>query len=462
MGCPVRIAVLHEVANLDRSLGGQVRLLHWALIKKLRVSIEQLAHSSSSVEVESIKLTSIEARTQSLKRLEIERKTLEQEISELIKQREKLEDLERKFKYSEEKYEQTLLEIEQISSRTEENIDLELEMKTRDLNSTKLNIKQALRDEQDLNEEIREKTHEIETKSGLLEEKDEQEKKLREKFNKLFEERTMLQKESQELNGELIERQHESQMQESGINNIKIDKARVDAERETLATDLLTFSGIELLQGSIEFLKERLQKSEESLRIIGSVNLKALEVYEDIKKEYDLVASKAEQLDREKIEIMKIIEEIDAKKRKTFMKTLASVNELFTRNFMQLYSKGQAFLDMENKEDPFAAGLDIIIKVGKGKYFDVTSLSGGEQTLVALSLIFAIQEYKPYCFYIFDEVDAALDKRNSERLSALIKKHIKAGQYVIITHNDALMTEASILYGVTMQDGISKIISLEV
>ena len=99
--------------------------------------------------------------------------------------------------------------------------------------------------------------------------------------------------------------------------------------------------------------------------------------------------------------------------------------------------------------------------MSKGKYFDVTSLSGGEQTLVALSLLFAIQEYKPYHFYIFDEIDAALDKRNSERLSALLKKYIKAGQYIIITHNDAIITDSNSLYGVSMQDGVSKIFSLK-
>ena len=135
---------------------------------------------------------------------------------------------------------------------------------------------------------------------------------------------------------------------------------------------------------------------------------------------------------------------------------------MFNRNFSQLYTKGSAYLELENLNEPFSAGLDIIIKTGKGKYFDVTSLSGGEQTLIALSLIFAIQEYKPYSFYIFDEVDAALDKRNSERLAMLIKRYMKTGQYIIITHNDAIITESTILYGVSMQEGISKIISLEV
>jgi len=430
--------------------------------KSLRQAAELIIQRMSSAEVEIANLNNIEQRTLSLKRLEAERKNLERELSELLSQKEKYEEMQSKFRYSEEKYEQTLLEIEQISARTEQNIDVELEMKNRDLNSTKIIIKQAARDEEELAEEIKQKESEFDEKSSLLEEKEEQEKILKEKFNKLFDERGRLQKEIQDLNASLLNSQHELQMSDSETNNVKIERARVDAEKQTLEIDFLAYSQVEIISGSVEFLREKLQKSEDSLRIIGSVNMKALEVYDEIKKEYDSIAEKASQLEKEKIEIMKIVEEIDNKKKKTFMRTLASINELFTRNFMQLSSKGQAFLDLESKEEPFSAGLDIIIKVAKGKYFDVTSLSGGEQTLVALSLIFAIQEYKPYCFYIFDEIDAALDKRNSERLAGLIKKHIKSGQYIIVTHNDALMTDSSILYGVTMQDGISRILSLQV
>jgi len=77
-------------------------------------------------------------------------------------------------------------------------------------------------------------------------------------------------------------------------------------------------------------------------------------------------------------------------------------------------------------------------------------------------LIFAIQEYRPYSFYIFDEIDAALDKRNSERLSTIIKNYMKNAQYILITHNDSLITEATSIYGVSMQDGVSKVISLKV
>ena len=117
---------------------------------------------------------------------------------------------------------------------------------------------------------------------------------------------------------------------------------------------------------------------------------------------------------------------------------------------------------MENRKDPFDGGVNVFVKTGHGKYFDVKSLSGGEQTLVALSLIFAIQEYRPYYFYILDEVDAALDKKNSERLAGLLNRYMQKGQYIIITHNDEVITRAINLYGVSMHDGISKIISLRV
>jgi chromosome segregation protein len=195
---------------------------------------------------------------------------------------------------------------------------------------------------------------------------------------------------------------------------------------------------------------------------INNVNLRALEVYDSVKQEYDEVANKSEQLEKEKEEILKIIQEIDKRKRRTFLRTLEDINKHFSENFMRLLPKGHASLELENHEDPFSAGLDIVIRIAKGKYFDVASLSGGEQTLIALSLLFAIQKHRPYPFYVFDEIDAALDKRNSERLSALIQQNMEKGQYIIVTHNDALISSASVLYGISMQDGVSKLISLEV
>jgi len=225
---------------------------------------------------------------------------------------------------------------------------------------------------------------------------------------------------------------------------------------------MLDFPNVEIVRANRDVLLDKLAKTQEFLSQIGSVNLRSLEVYDTIKREYDLVKEKAEIITKEKEGILKIIHEIDVKKKKTFLQTLSSINEIFSRNFSQLSPKGHVFLDLEDKKEPFNGGVNIIVKTGHGKYFDVKSLSGGEQTLVALSLIFAIQELKPYYFYIFDEIDAALDKRNSERLAELLKKYMKRGQYIIITHNDEVIANSTNLYGISMHDGVSKIVSLKI
>jgi len=354
----------------------------------------------------------------------------------------------------------SLLETE--ISETERNIALEADMRKREIDRINLIIKRSSREKEELEQEINELESGLEEKEQETENKERQEQNLRQRFKKLFEKRANLHNLLRAKEQGLMKTQSELAMLEQDFNNLKIDKAKIDAEIFSLNEELKEFSGIKIVQAPIQELENRIIENQEVLSRIGTVNLRALEVYDSIKKEYDSVYEKVSQLEKEKEEILKIIQEIDTKKKKTFKKTLDKINELFSRNFSQLSTKGLAFLEPENKEDYFSGGLDIIIKVAKGKYFDVTSLSGGEQTLIALALIFAIQEYKPYSFYIFDEIDAALDKRNSERLSVLLKRHMKSGQYLIITHNDAIITESTALYGVSMQEGISKILSLEI
>ena len=233
-----------------------------------------------------------------------------------------------------------------------------------------------------------------------MEKKDEQERELNERFNMMFKKRDEMQKNIQQQSLEMSEKQNESRAVEDQINYLNVGKARLDAEKESLDIELGDFVGVELLQGSVDNLDERMKKAQESLQQIGSVNMRALEAYDEMKKEYDIVYDKVQILEKEKMEILRIIEEIDKKKTRTFMKTFNAMNDLFTRNFAQLYNKGTAHLELDNEDNIFEGGVNIIVKVGKGKYFDVTSLSGGEQTLVALALLFAIQEYRPYHFYI--------------------------------------------------------------
>ena len=431
-------------------------------IVSLRNVIASIKIKLNKAELDLIKLVNIEDKKEQLKNLHAEKLEIENDLINLEKEKKSVESKMQGLDSIEEKYDRVFLEIREISSRTQDNLNAELEFKAQDLEKLKIQLKQSERDETAFKDELIEIKKEIEKNESLLNKKGKDEQELEARFNKLIEKKTGLEKLAHEQNTSIFEFKSKLAVADSEINNFKLEKARLDAEHENLNTDFSAYADVEILSMSIQSLEEKLAESQQEMQIVGNVNLRALEVYDKMKQEYEEISKKAETLENEKNEIIKIIEEIDKKKKKTFTRTVEAVNQLFDRNFTQLSSKGNVSLELENQEDPFAAGMDIIVKVGKGKYFDVTSLSGGEQTLVALSLIFAIQEYKPYAFYIFDEVDAALDKRNSERLAGLVKKYMKTGQYIIVTHNDALITESTTLYGVSMQEGVSKVLSLPI
>ena len=389
-------------------------------------------------------------------------KLIQKEIQMLVERRDNFQQKNLDTSHIEERYFAVLKEIEEISARTEQDIDQTLLYKERELEKMKDLVKLGQRDLESLSGDIADFESSIESKTSLLNKKDAEEAELTEKFNKLFSERDALQEKIQKESYDISTLQGEWRQVDEQINYLKVGDAKFNAEKEAFEMERSEFVGVELIKAPVHVLQEKLEKTRTSLQSIGSINLRALEIYDEIKAEYERVQVKVTTLQTEKEDIMQIIQEIDQKKRRSFMKTFNQINEFFSSNFSRLSTKGHAFLELENPEDLFSGGVRIAIRLGKGKYFDVTSLSGGEQTLIALSLLFAIQEFKPYHFYILDEIDAALDKRNSERLSALLKQYMKSGQYIAITHNDAIIMDSSILYGVSMHEGISKILSLKV
>ncbi len=427
------------------------------LIQEIEQTNLEISRGTSDL----IKLSNTQEKQIQIKFFQEKIDSLKGEISELLKREKSLENIFDENSNIEQKYEKLKIELQEISLRSEENIDSELSFKKREIERSKISFKQLSREEEDLNSELEEINKGINEKEELLEKKKKQEEELAKKFQKTISERDALQRKTRDSEIEISKKQNIIYNFEQDMNNLKIDLAKINAEIENLETEMLDFPDVEIIKANRNFLLERLAKAQDILSQIGSVNLRSLEVYDSIKKEYDIIKEKTEIIAKEKEGIMKIIHEIDIKKKKTFMQTLNSINNLFSRNFSQLSSKGHVFLDLENKQQPFDGGVNIIVKTGHGKYFDVKSLSGGEQTLVALSLIFAIQELKPYYFYIFDEIDAALDKRNSERLGELLKKYMQKGQYIVITHNDEVISNSTNLYGVSMHEGISKIVSLK-
>ncbi len=426
------------------------------------LEIRKINEEAENRKKDIIRLESIEEKKPYLRTLQTNLVKIGEELEKIKKDKVYLEKNILEFKNVEEEYDSLKLEVDELARHEEVDVGMEITLKQRELDRMKLIIKQSVREKSELEDSIKDITNSLENKEELVEKKDRQDVELQEKFRKMIEERNKINDKIRLFETDVLKKQNDVKLIEAEINNFKIKIAETKAQIEGVEIDFKEFENVEIIKLPEEQLRDKLEKTQAILMTIGNVNLRALEVYEDIKREYDVIAEKTERLQKEKEEILKIVEEIDMKKKRTFSRTLKDLNELFSRNFSELSTKGEAFLEPENPDDFFAGGLNIIIKVGKGKYFDVTSLSGGEQTLIALSLIFAIQEYRPYCFYIFDEIDAALDKRNSERLAMLLRKHMKSGQYLIITHNDALISESSTLYGISMQEGISKVLSLQV
>ena len=446
-----------EIVNSDKGLG--------EIYKKkqiLKQDIEQIRTEISKRDSDLIKLSNINEKKEQIKSLQEKIEKTKNEILELEKKKKSLATNFDKNSNIEHKYEIVKVETQEISLRTKENVNSEVSFKQREFERSRISLKQILREEEDMHEEFVGLKKNLNEKEKLLEKKKEQEEELSKKFQKLILERDGFQGKIRECESENLAKQNVVHNLEQEVNNFKIEKARVDAEVENLEMEMLEFNNIEIIRATKESLLIKLNRTKEILMNIGSVNLRSLEVYDSIKQEYDTIKEKVEIIEKEKHKIFKIIHEIDIRKKKAFLQTLTALNEIFSRNFAQLSTKGQVSLELENRKNPFDEGVNIVVKTGHGKYFDVKSLSGGEQTLVALSLIFAIQELKPYHFYMLDEIDAALDKRNSERLAGLLNKYMQKGQYIVITHNDEVITRATNLYGVSMQDGISKVISLKV
>ena len=446
-----------EIENSDKGLN-----LIYQKRDLLKQDIEQIIAEISKRESDLIKFSNINEKKDQIKSLQEKIQKIKQELLELEKTRKRLErnfDLDSNI---EQKYETVNIEIQEISLRNKKNISSEISFKEREFERSKIELKQILRNEEDLNEELSTIKQILDKKQKSLRIKKEQEEKLTKQFQKLISERDMFQKKIRESELQISEKKNAVYNVEQEANNFRIEKARLKAELENFETEMLGFTNVEIIKTNKESLVIRLNKAQEIISRIGSVNLRSLEVYDSIKKEYDLIKDRVEIIEKEKQGILKIIHEIDIKKKKAFLQTLNALNEVFSRNFSQLSTKGKVSLDIENRKNPFDGGVSVVVKTGHGKYFDVKSLSGGEQTLVALSLIFAIQEFNPYYFYILDEIDAALDKRNSERLAGLLNKYMQKGQYIVISHNDEVISKATNLYGISMHDGVSKIISLKV
>lgn len=208
------------------------------------------------------------------------------------------------------------------------------------------------------------------------------------------------------------------------------------------------------------FTKEELKRLKEDLRELGSFSYDSIEEFEKVKNELEFQKKQEIDLQNSIEDINKIILKLENTMKKTFLNEFKSINENFSNIFKILFNGGEARLELDS-EDILNCGIDIIAKpVGK-KMQTLSLMSGGEKSLTAVALLFAIFETKPSPFCILDEVDAALDDSNILRYVEYLKNYLTETQFIMITHRKPTMEMADMIYGVTMeQKGVSKIVSM--
>ena len=310
-------------------------------------------------------------------------------------------------------------------------------------------------------EELEKKILKMDSEIKVMEEK---QKKFYTQFKELFAKRDKLNEEANKIETKTIRKEEEIRHREHKQTTVSLDAARIKAEVSTYEEEFKQYEGVRIFNDKAEEdIKKEVSQFEKMAQDIGAVNLKALEIYGKAEEEYKRLLEKKKTLETEREEVLIMMNEVEAKKKLLFKNTFDVLNKNFGEIFKTLSSKGEAYLAMENEEDPFSGGVTIDVKLSSKKFMDIRSLSGGEKTMTALALIFAIQEHEPASFYVLDEVDAALDKRNAEHLAELVKAYSKRAQYVIISHNDGVISQADLLYGVSMDtDGVSKVTTLKI
>ena len=211
-----------------------------------------------------------------------------------------------------------------------------------------------------------------------------------------------------------------------------------------------------------EEAEERLAKLNSDIQEMGPVNLVAIDEYKEHEERYALLKAQEEDLLKSKEQVLDLLRMINKKTAEMFNSTFEQANANFEQMFTKLFNGGTAKLvQLDNREDPLECGIEVIARPPGKRLQSISLLSGGERTMTAVSLLFAIYMIKPSPFCLLDELDAALDDSNIGRFVQALKDFLVQSQFLIITHNQHTIANSGIVYGVTMPEkGVSKILSM--
>ncbi len=216
---------------------------------------------------------------------------------------------------------------------------------------------------------------------------------------------------------------------------------------------------LEVSQKQLEEAETSIQMMRFELDRIGAVNQLALSHYAEQIARYRELSLRLNELEREKQAIVQFMDEIESKKRRVFMDAFGKINSNLKKYFSKLTGGGDATFKLENPDEPFSGGIDMLVQFPDKPSIVVSGASGGERSVAAVAFIFALKEFTPVSFYILDEIDAHLDAFHTARLADLLLEESDKIQFIVITLKPEMVNKAQRVYGVYERNGVSAVVS---
>lgn len=303
---------------------------------------------------------------------------------------------------------------------------------------------------------------------GMMRRKEEEEKTLNEADQAYYNLRNALSEKESELRHKSKEREQTEHLLgeiKDRLNELKLQlagmKERLSVEFKINLDDIIDQPRTGEIP--VEELQEKGDRMKKRLENLGEVNPTAIEAYTEMKKRYEFILEQKNDLVQAKDSLLQTIQEVEATANQQFLDTFNKVRENFQKVFKALFTEDDsADMILENPENLAETSIDIVAKPKGKRPSSITQLSGGEKTLTATALLFAIYLIKPAPFCILDEVDAPLDDANVGKFTQMIRKFSQESQFIIVTHNKQTMSAVDVIYGVTMQEpGVSKLVPVD-
>ena len=310
-----------------------------------------------------------------------------------------------------------------------------------------------------------------EIEDGLLQimhSKEEEERKLNEADQAYYNFRNQLSEKESEIRHKVKDKEQVEHMLaaiKDKLNELKLQlagmKERLNVEFRINLDDILGEERLGVVP--VEELQEKADRMKKRLENLGDVNPTAIEAFTEMKKRYDFIVEQRNDLVSAKESLLKTIEEVEITANQKFLDTFHLVRENFHKVFKTLFTDDdQCDLVLEKPDDIAETGIDVIAKPKGKRPASLSQLSGGERTLTATALLFAIYLIKPAPFCILDEVDAPLDDANVGKFTNMIRQFSENSQFIIVTHNKMTMSTVDVIYGVTMQEpGVSRLVPVD-